>query len=429
LNAAYTKQCNITGFKGETDVRILFVTYWYLPHVGGVNTYINVLRKELLKEGHHVDVLAHHTPKNDKIYMLTTGQYIDKAKIKDIVYKKVNAYYDQYHPYVEDWIRWREIERYTFELAAPLFNLNQYDLIHTQDIISTRALSRVKPRHVPLVATIHGLLATEHVIAGDITSKKSAKWEYVLAEEYFGAISADQTIVPTNWLKRKLTHNRIGVPKHALHTIQYGIDREDFLQKYHEQGTGYVPLIEKGKTVFICPARLVPVKGHRYLLEALAILKGKRDDFTCWIVGDGKLSQELQTLSQQLNLQDVVHFLGSRNDVPQLLANSDVLILPSVQDNHPFSIMEAQVAGKLVVASTAGGIPEMVKHGVTGYLFPRKNSRALAEILHYVLTHPVKSKKVARQGKEWGLRHWSPKTLLNNTKRIYKNALLSARKG
>ena len=410
-------------------MRILFVTYWYLPHVGGVNTYINVLRKELLKEGHQVDVLAHHTPKNDKIYMLTTGQYIEKSKIKDVVYKNVFAYYDQYHPYVENWIRYREIERYTFELAALLFNLGQYDLIHTQDIISTRALARVKPKHVPLVATIHGLLATEHIIAGDITTKQSLKWDYVLAEEYYGAVSADLTIVPTRWLKRQLTHKRIGVPPSRLHTIPYGLDIDDFLTKYQSNSYGYIPYVEKGKTVFICPARLVPVKGHRYLLEALALLKRKRDDFTCWIVGDGKLANELQTLAQQLQIQDVVHFLGSRSDVPQLLAKSDVLILPSVQDNHPYSIMEAQVAGKLVVASTAGGIPEMVKHGVTGYLFPRKNSQALANILYYILTHPNKSKMVAQQGKAWGLRHWSPQTLLRNTKLIYQKALLRAGKG
>lgn len=406
-------------------MRILFATYWYLPHVGGVNTYINVLRKELLKIGHQVDVLAHHTPKNDKIYMLTTGQYIDKAKIKDVVYKEVYAYYDHYHPYVEDWIRWREIERYTFELAAPLFDLDQYDIIHTQDIVSTRALSRVKPKHVPLVATIHGLLATEHVHAGDIPSKRSQRWAYVLAEEYYGAVSADQTIVPTNWLKRQLSHRSIGVPRQAMKTIHYGMDIDGFLERFHSQESISYPQREKGKTVFICPARLVPVKGHRYLLEALALLKRIRQDFTCWIVGDGKLFNELQTLAQQLNLQDVVLFLGSRNDVPQLLAKSDVLVLPSVQDNHPFSIMEAQVAGKLVVASTAGGIPEMVKHGVTGYLFPPKNSHALAKTLHHVLSHPRQSKQVAQRGMIWGTRHWSPKTLLHNTMKIYRQALVS----
>lgn len=404
-------------------MRILFATYWYLPHVGGVNTYINVLRKELIKEGHQVDVLAHHTPKNDKIYMLTTGQFVDKAKIRNAVFQKVFNYYDQYHPHVEPWVRYREIERYTYEMIAPMFRLEDYDLIHAQDIVSSRALARVKPKHVPLVSTIHGLLATEHLIAGDITDKKSLAWKYVLAEEYYGATSADKTIVPTNWLKKMLAKKSIGVPPSRLNTIQYGMEMEHFLKTAQSSPIGFVPLIPEDKKILICPARLVPVKGHRYLLEALAKLKSKRDDFVCWLVGDGKLSQELKTLAHQLQIQDVVHFLGDRPDVPQLLARSHIMVMPSIQDNHPFSVMEAQVAGKLVVASTAGGIPEMVKDGVTGFLFNNKNSDMLAAKLYKALEQPRYSSKVAEQGKAWGMKRWSPKTLLNNTKSIYKQAI------
>ena len=55
-------------------MRILFATYWYLPHVGGVNTYVNVLRKELIKAGHEVDVFAHH-PDMEKLYIVNSGKY------------------------------------------------------------------------------------------------------------------------------------------------------------------------------------------------------------------------------------------------------------------------------------------------------------------------------------------------------------------
>ncbi|MCL6568220.1 MAG: glycosyltransferase, partial [Meiothermus silvanus] len=93
---------------------------------------------------------------------------------------------------------------YCFEVAAALFDLNQYDVIHTQDIVSTRALSRVKPAGTALVATIHGLLAKEHIFSGDIKSQDSLAWKYVSDEEYYGCVSADATIVPTDWLRREM---------------------------------------------------------------------------------------------------------------------------------------------------------------------------------------------------------------------------------
>lgn len=408
-------------------MRILIATYWYLPHVGGVNTYVNVLRKELMAAGHQVDVLAHH-PDMQKYYIVHSGRYLTKAKIKQVVYDNVLKYFETSQPYVDDWIRWREIERYSFELAAISFNLKQYDLIHTQDIISTRALSRVKPPNVPLVATIHGLLAIEHMLSGDVTSKQSLPWKYVCKEEYYGATSATKTMVPTSWLKRKLSEPDYGVPPKLLHTVPYGMDIQQFLRKYNAPPSSYVPMVESGKTVLICPARLVPVKGHRYLLEAIYRLKQKRNDFVCWLIGNGPLYSEMVSLASSLGITDVVHFFGDRDDVPQLLRQSDILVLPSVQDNHPFSIMEAQVAGKLVVASNAGGIPEMVSHKKTGFIFASSNSDDLASKLNYVLSHPTLAKQVAVQGHRWGLHRWSLSTLLKNTMGIYLSALEKVRK-
>ncbi|USG68248.1 glycosyltransferase [Brevibacillus ruminantium] len=70
------------------------------------------------------------------------------------------------------------------------------------------------------------------------------------------------------------------------------------------------------------------------------------------------------------------------------MKRSHVLVLPSVQDNHPFSIMKTQVTGKIVVASNAGGIPEMVPHNQTGFIIPARNSDELACRLNYIFSNP-----------------------------------------
>jgi glycosyltransferase involved in cell wall biosynthesis len=85
--------------------------------------------------------------------------------------------------------------------------------------------------------------------------------------------------------------------------------------------------------------------------------------------------------------------------------------------------MEAQVAGKLVVASNVGGIPEMVHEGKTGFLFAGKNSSDLAAKLDFVLSNGKLCEQVAEQGRKWGLHQWSPSTLFEKTLNVYRSAL------
>ncbi len=402
-------------------VNVLLATYWYIPHVGGVDTYIGLLKKRFEKLGHHVDILAHH-PDMTKIYMVNTGETLEKSKIKDIVYDKVYEYYEKNFPRVDEWIRWREIERYTYELASVAFGLRRYDIIHTQDIVSTRAIHRVKPPNVRHVATIHGLLASEHIIAGDIESKESLKWSFVSAEERYGAVSADETILPTEWLLRELTGN-FGVPHRGLHVIPYGMDSARFLRANKEEPRDVT--IDPKQKYIVCPARLTPVKGHQYLLEALSRLKDVRHDFVCWIVGDGQSETMLKDMARSLELGRHVVFLGARKDVGALLRNAYATVLPSVQDNLPFVIMESQVTGTPVVASAVGGIPEMIQHGRTGLLFENKNSVQLFEMLNMLLSDPHLRASLSANGRNWGASQWSVDTLVGKTLRVYDKAMSS----
>ncbi|WP_051289915.1 glycosyltransferase [Paenibacillus massiliensis] len=407
------------------SLRILIVTYWYLPHVGGVDVYVRLLKKELEQQGHTVDVLAHHPDMAH--YYLTDGSHIeDKWPIKEVVYERLMPLYQKYLPHIQPWVRYREIERYCFELAASLFNLKQYDLIHTQDIISTRALSRVKPASTALVSTIHGLLAKEHVYAGDITSKESLAWKYVADEEYYGCTSADATIVPTEWLVREM--GQFAVPPESLCVLPYGMDIAGFLKRTKEVPVLTQAEFQQGVPIISCPARLVPVKGHRVLLGALRLLAAEHKlPWRCWLIGDGVLREEISVMIAEYQLQERVVLLGDRSDVPALLRQSDLMVLPSLQDNLPFSIMEAQLAGTAIVASDTGGIPEMIKHGVTGHIVETGNERQLAAALQLLLTGHEYRQQLAEQARIWAEKHWSSTTLMNRTLQVYQAAIDSVK--
>lgn len=401
-------------------MKILLATYWYLPHVGGVNEYVNLLKKELELLGHEVDVLAQHPDMVD-YYLVNGDKKENKMKIKAIVYEKVNQFYQRFLPHVEPWVRWRDIERYTMELCSVLFDLEQYDLIHTQDIISTRALWRVKPKHVPLISTIHGLLANEHVIAEDIPGKDSVQWVYVSDEEFYGATSSNRTIVPTTWLHNELANN-FNVPSKHLSVIPYGMDIDSFLKRYR-QPNEFENMKNDKRWLLLCPARLVPVKGHKTLLHALHALKNERNDFICWLAGDGDLKERLVAMTEELGLQEHVKFLGDRDDIPSLMRIANIMILPSLQDNLPFSIMESQIVGLPVIASTAGGIPEMIIDGETGLLFEKENSMALKEQIVRLMGDNQLYLHLKDIEKRVGRKKWSSKALAVNTIKEYIKVL------
>lgn len=397
-------------------MNVLLTTYFYLPHVGGVSTYVDILKQELERMGHQVDIFAHH-PDMEKYYMPNNGRTLEKAKIKDLVYEKVYTFFDQQMQHVDPWIRWREIERYCFEAAALAFGLKKYDLIHTQDIVSTRALWRAKPKDTPLIATIHGCLATEFIYSGEITGKQTLPWKYAAAEEFYGAISSDATIVPTRWLQ-DLAVSEFGAPRKHMKVIPYGMDIDAFQERI-EQWTAL--RAQPDKKVLICPARLVPVKGHRHLLDALAMLKQVRDDWVCWFLGDGPLRDELMHQCRSLNLEEHVLFMGSRSDVPSLLKLAHLFVLPSLQDNLPFSVMEAQIAGKAVVVSDAGGIPEMVSHGKTGLISPAGQSEPMYRNLRRVLEDDNLRRRLGEQAQQWAMHHWSIQTMMKQTLDVYES--------
>lgn len=401
-----------------------------MPHVGGVNTYLQLLRKELERRGHRVDLLAHDSGMR-RLHVQSgdpgrDGRSIVKSRLRDNVYGEINGYYDRELPHVDHWIRMREIERYTFELAAACFDLEAYDIIHTHDIVSTRALSRVKPARVPLIYTLQGLLASVHRLSGEATDTSGLRWSYIAAEEHYGTASADCVIATSRWLWDELRHS-FGVPAAKLTAVvPYGMDAGAFLGRMNDAPESPVPPAS-GRLVILCPARLGVEKGHATLIAALGILKESRDDFMCWIVGDGPLRGELEAYCREQGVADRVVFTGNRSDVPALLKLADVMVMPSIEDNLPHAVMEAQIAGKAIVASNGGGIPEMIEHGRTGLLFEKANGVDLARKLSLALGDAQLRRRLGEQAKAYGGRQWSVKRLGGRTLQVYEKAIAAQR--
>lgn len=146
---------------------------------------------------------------------------------------------------------------------------------------------------------------------------------------------------------------------------------------------------KSGRLVALCPANLVAVKGHKYLVEAMAILRSAGLDIELRLAGDGELRGEIEQKVRELNLQDYVRFLGHmpNEDLLSLYRNGevDMVVLASVDlgrghhEGIPVALMEAMAYAIPVVATETGGIPELI--GGAGLPFKPSNARELAGAL------------------------------------------------
>ena len=125
--------------------------------------------------------------------------------------------------------------------------------------------------------------------------------------------------------------------------------------------------------------RLLRNKGHRFLLDAVPVLRERIPQLHVLIMGDGPARQELERQAQQLKIDQCITFTGHLRDVRPMLAALDVFVLPSLREGMPFSVLEAMGAGLPVVATTVGGVPEVVDEGETGLLVPPRNASALTQ--------------------------------------------------
>ena len=145
------------------------------------------------------------------------------------------------------------------------------------------------------------------------------------------------------------------------------------------------------------------MKGVAHLLRAFdAALKNLPQPMIKPVlvyIGDGPQREELEKIRGSLSSRDDIFFVGYRADAPSLLADATICVVPSLwQDAFPLGVLEAMAAGKPVVATSVGGIPEMIDNGVNGLMVPPADDQALAGALVRLLTNPELSARLALAG-------------------------------
>jgi glycosyltransferase involved in cell wall biosynthesis len=221
---------------------------------------------------------------------------------------------------------------------------------------------------------------------------------------------------------------RLRIPARWLSVIDNGVNIERFRADGHASPS-LASLIGRDaarESVFllICVARLQPPKNHALLLRAMADLVGRgcpREPHVL-LVGPGDLEAELRCLAAELKLNERVHFLGLRKDIPALLGMSDAFVISSHFEGLPLSVIEAMAAGKAIVATAVPGLKEIVVHGQTGLLVAPGDPRQLADALEALLRDPVRCRTMGLAARARAVSAYSLEACARAYETLYREA-------
>ena len=264
-----------------------------------------------------------------------------------------------------------------YRFLKSLFQEKQYDIVHTH---TSKAgfLGRLAAHHagVPIIVhTPHG-----HIFHGYFSSPMTRF--YTLLERHAARKSDALIALTERGIEEHLAH---GVGRRdQWSAIFSGIDLGPFenairMRRETREGLGIKP-----DTLLVGAAgRLEPVKGFAYFVEAAHLLVEECPEVRFVLAGDGSQRSFLEGQAADLSLQ--FEFLGMRDDIPALMAAMDLFVLPSLNEGMGRVLLEAAAAGVPVVATAVGGVPEIVKDGVTGLLVPPEDATALAGAMQRLL--------------------------------------------
>lgn len=269
-----------------------------------------------------------------------------------------------------------------------LFRREQPHLVHTHTS-KAGVLGRLAAwlARVPvMIHTPHG-----HVFYGHFGRVRS--WIFMQVERLLTSLTT-RMIALTESERDEHLQRKIGRADHFV-VVPSGIDLDKFRRaRSRESQPVHGFSLPLGGVVVGSVGWLTPVKGHRYLIEAVTKLLPGFPYLHVMLVGSGDLRDELAAMGQRLGLGDRLHLLGHRDDVEACLAAMDLFVLPSLNEGMGRALVEAMAAGLPIVATRVGGVPAIVQDQVNGLLVPPGDADALAEALRSLLSRPERMKQL-----------------------------------
>ena len=316
------------------------------PTVGGSGILATRLGVELAKRGHEAHFITYERP--------VAIQHVDPENVFVHLVSVLDYPLFKYPPY-------------TIALGSEMIRVSEQhdlDILHVHYSIphSTAALLARGISNVPYVVTLHG---SDVTILGSDTS-------YLPVNAH--SIEAADAVTAVSEFMVNEAFERLGIQQ-KIHMIPNFVDAEVY-------SPAQCDAIERNDDRDVVVAHISnfrPVKRVHDLVYAMAMVKKEEPEVRLMLVGDGPDRHSVESLIKRLDLKEQVFLTGFRSDVANLLRCSDVVALVSQTESAPLTLLEGMSSGLPVVATSVGGIPEIVEDGVNGFLVQPKSPESIAE--------------------------------------------------
>ncbi len=298
-----------------------------------------------------------------------------------------------------------------------IFRRLRPDIVHTHTA-KAGTLGRVAARlsGVPVILhTFHG-----HVLEGYFSP--AASGIFLRIERGLARLST-RVITVSPRLRETLLALGVGAPE-RVEVVPLGLELERFRRARPDPAGIRASLGLPPETPLLgIVGRLVPVKDHPTLFEALHRLPPEAGTPHLLVTGDGEERGRLERMAERLRLGSRIHFLGWRHDLETILGGLDVVISASRSEGTPVALIEAMAAGTPVLATDVGGVADLVAHGETGWLVPSGDPDAMARAICELLADPGLRGRLAAAGRDVALRRHAVGALIQRMEELYTRLL------
>ena len=308
-----------------------------------------------------------------------------------------------------------EIVRTLYRYLMPLaIELPEADVYHASvsGLASIPAIIAKYALHKPVLLTEHGVYLRERILAlarggfplSDRTIKKNLFSAFARAAYQASDVIAPVCSYNTRW------ESFYGVTSDRLHIVYNGVDSAKFSDQ------DYWP----ARPTVVSVARIDPLKDILTLIAAAGELRGLVPGVAVEVWGpspDPEYRRECERLIDEFSLRDTVHLRGPTEDAATAYAHSHVAVLSSISEGFPFSVIEAMMCGKPVVATDVGGVREAV--GSNGLIVPPRRPDRLAQALATYLKDQQRARTTGKHGRAFAIQHFDRSVFLDRYRQLY----------
>jgi glycosyltransferase involved in cell wall biosynthesis len=376
-------------FDNEGKTKILIISRRF---EGGVKTYLLSLIERLGKEEYRVYAAG------------PRGSIIDDLKGSKIITFPLD-FGDRFAP-IEDWSAARKLAKIIKDEEIRLVHAHGYKAAYIAALAEKRAGTPIT------LVTLHDFIINEG-------SGRMKHIYFDLAENLMPRM-VDRIIAVSNALRKrviekgKIEGSKVIVVNAGVKPISSGMTASRRVLDIKD-----ILALNSAAPLIVTVGHLTPQKGVKYLLAASTHILREVPNAQILVIGDGPQKHELEIMAEKLGVHKKVGFTGWRDDARDIMAAADVIVLPSLIEGMPYSMLEAMVSGTPVVSTSTGGIPELLVDRETGFLVPPKKPRALSDAIVYLLQNKDVAVQMGVAGRRRVEEQFDLKKTIGSTLDIY----------